>query len=271
MCTMYYLTNYPFKCKYKSIEGLCTSVLSEGESLTSRPIYVESHTAKQLSVSASDYPGIMASNPVAQEPPFHSVAQEPPFTITDAYIDKVICDNIEGQVLEEIKSSSEYQQSTDKFIYYDQHEYAFGKFKKKPKTFPDRLTPVVEKVQQHSSKGKDVNACLINVYEDGNAFVQPHADNELSLSPWGLILTISIGVDRAMKFSCGDSILTQTLKSGRLLIKTRVMQNSWKHSIDADPGLSGCIISLSFRHIDHIFANSTIVVGDCNTKKLNFG
>ena len=74
-----------------------------------------------------------------------------------------------------------------------------------------------------------------------------------------------------MKFSCGNSALTQTLKSGSLLVMTRDMQNSWKHSIEADPGLNGCRISLSFRHIDPIFANSTILVGDSNTKKLTFG
>ena len=61
------------------------------------------------------------------------------------------------------------------------------------------------------------------------------------------------------------------LKSGSLLAMPREMQNSWKHGIEADSTLEGCRISLSFRHIDPVFVKSTIVIGDSNTKRFQFG
>ena len=56
-----------------------------------------------------------------------------------------------------------------------------------------------------------------------------------------------------------------------LFVMTRDMQNGLKHEIEADPEIDGVRISLSFRHIDPVFSKSTLILGDSNTKKLQFG
>ena len=105
--------------------------------------------------------------------------------------------------------------------------------------------------------------------------MRPHADDEATLSPWADILTISVGAERTMAIThneqSSESTFSVILRDRALLVMTRDMQNSWRHGIEADPEIVSPRVSLSFRHIDPAFSKSTLILGDSNTKNLQFG
>ena len=252
-----------FTNKLESIELNCSAVLSEIKSMST-----ESYTPL-----VSPEPAILPV-PVSNQP-LHVQAQsevkKPPITIQDNFISDEEGNTIMNNVLQEAATSPNCQQSTSKFLYFGEHDYSFGKVSLKAKTIPEWLSPITEKAKDYGPKTKSINCCHINIYEDGNSFIRPHADDEPELSPLEDILTVSLGAERSMTFSSDGHIKNQNLKHGSLLVMTREMQNSWKHSIDADPQLKECRVSLSFRHIDPVFRKSTVVIGDSNTKNLRFG
>ena len=245
--------------KFASIDNLCNSVLSEVKLLATGP-YDRALDKVPLTPTTS----ISDCKP---KPTPLEINVEPPINIVDNFMTKEECDSLQQHIREE----NDFTQFTSKFLYYGEHDYSFGKYNLQAKSIPSWLYPTMEKVKKSSSNSERINSCVINVYEDGNSFLRAHADDESMISPWEDILTVSIGAERDMTFSHENTVKSCTLKSGSLLIMTREMQNSWKHSIETVPGLTGCRISLSFRHIDPVFAKSTIVIGDSNTKQLKFG
>ena len=145
-------------------------------------------------------------------------------------------------------------------MYYGEFDYAFGKYQMKAKSIPEWLSPILEDIKKKQPNSRNVNCCMINIYEDGHAIIRPHADDEPTLSPWDDICTVSVGADRVITFSSDGNKTSYKLESGSMLVMTREMQNSWQHSVEADPEVTDCRISLSFRHIDPVFAKSTVVI-----------
>ena len=75
-----------------------------------------------------------------------------------------------------------------------------------------------------------------------------------------------------MKFIDNMSINNKELQldDSSVLITSRFAQDFWLHCIDEDHSISDVRYSFTFRHIAPHFANSTIIIGDSNTKNLKF-
>lgn len=96
--------------------------------------------------------------------------------------------------------------------------------------------------------GFEYNFVLINYYENGNAKIGPHKDNEPSLDPSVDIATLSFGARRDMVFSKkGSKSVRQTLEAGSLLVMHD--QKEWSHAIPPQPRVKEPRISLTFRRI----------------------
>ena len=87
------------------------------------------------------------------------------------------------------------------------------------------------------------------------------------------IITVSIGAKRTMSFSDNSKTVTKELglDDCSALITSRFAQDFWTHGIYPDEAISDTRYSFTFRHIAPHFINSTVIVGDSNTKHLQFG
>ena len=99
-----------------------------------------------------------------------------------------------------------------------------------------------------------------------------HSDNELSIAPESSIFTISLGDKCSINFSeihSGENMVHQCLDKS-LYVMTRRSQDHFKHSIQSGE-IQNVRYSLTFRCVSWRHFNSTLIIGDSNTRKLVFG
>ncbi len=159
-------------------------------------------------------------------------------------------------------------------LYFGKHEYRYTGHKHAARELPEVLVKTLEELAPHlpSDCKPEFNSCLISRYKTGHNHIPFHRDNEPVIDPESTILTLSLGAQRTMSFMNNDEsqIDELVLEDSSLLISSRYAQDFWRHGILSD----SCTeerVSLTFRNISPHFINSTIVLGDSNTSKINFG
>ncbi len=125
-----------------------------------------------------------------------------------------------------------------------------------------------------------------------------HSDNEKMIDPESFIVTVSLGKSRTITFSNGKSEEHLDLKDGSVYVMSRFSQDYWRHGIspidtqtssasneedstdkETEDGATESTpaheedtrYSFTFRHTSPFFNNSTIIIGDSNTKYIKFG
>ena len=120
-----------------------------------------------------------------------------------------------------------------------------------------------------------LNSCLVTRYKNGEDHIPYHRDNEAFIDPESVIVTVSVGETRTISFrnNCNVEAKQLDLEDSSVLVCTRHSQDFWEHSIEKAEAESqtGVRYSFTFRHISPNFANSTVIIGDSNTKHLKFG
>lgn len=95
------------------------------------------------------------------------------------------------------------------------------------------------------------NACLLNLYHNGNEAMGWHADNEVEIKPNSSIASISLGATR--KFSFKNKITKETtsllLENGSLLEMKGTLQNHWLHCLPKSTKITTPRINLTFRQM----------------------
>lgn len=96
------------------------------------------------------------------------------------------------------------------------------------------------------------NACLVNIYENGNASISYHKDDEKEMDPNAPILALSLGATRKFYFrhvdrDRKDRLKKYEIKNGDLLIMYPDAQIYWEHSIPKEKDVDQARISLTFR------------------------
>ncbi|NQZ52534.1 MAG: alpha-ketoglutarate-dependent dioxygenase AlkB, partial [Moritella sp.] len=136
-------------------------------------------------------------------------------------------------------------------------------------------SPIVELMNNINSKfpEKRVNSCLISKYVSGKESCPPHEDNEDEIDPESNIYTLSIGADRQMVFHKKADSHTKSVEllARSLMVFSHMSQEVWKHSIPPQDDVESARYSFTFRMIAPYFINSTVICGDSNTEKLQFG
>lgn len=104
-------------------------------------------------------------------------------------------------------------------------------------------------VEQHS--GESYNACLLNLYSDGNVGLAWHSDAERELKPQGAIASLSLGAERRFLFRHKQSRETREvrLQHGSLLVMKGTTQEHWLHSLPPMAKVATPRINLTFRTI----------------------
>lgn len=159
-------------------------------------------------------------------------------------------------------------------LYFGEYGYKYNGGEHKSKTMPAEIQQLIELVRpQLSDPESIVNSCLVTRYKSGDDYIPSHRDNEPLFNPESEIITVSIGANRTMKFvdNSGKSTKELVLEDGSVLVSSRFAQDFWQHSIERSDEPCDVRFSFTFRHIAPHFLNSTVIIGDSNTKLLQFG
>jgi len=136
-------------------------------------------------------------------------------------------------------------------LFSDNHNaYTYSGLTMHPEIFPSYLASVKERCEEICEQS--FNACLANLYRDGQDSMGWHADDEKELGTNPVIASVSIGEPRMFHLKHRkDKNLTykKRLQHGSLLVMRGETQKFWKHQLPKTKKQIGPRINLTFRKI----------------------
>ena len=95
------------------------------------------------------------------------------------------------------------------------------------------------------------NACLLNLYHDGEEGMGWHSDNEKEIVPESSIASLSIGASRKFSFKhkLTNETLSIVLENGSLLEMKGAIQKHWLHALPKSKKITSPRINLTFRQM----------------------
>lgn len=148
---------------------------------------------------------------------------------------------------------------------------------------PDELRSIIDKLSSDLSLQHKPNSVLINHFPGSSkndpteSHLAKHSDDEASIVADSKIITISLGGSREIQFESKqdnhESPVHLEVKSNSMYVMSRSSQNWFKHCIpQPDPGTTvEERFSITFRCLNPKFKRSILLMGDSNTKDINFG
>lgn len=196
------------------------------------------------------------------------------------YQPNVISDDDRDEVLKFIKANEEHFQSLGKdsgsrdVMYFGEYTYRYTGHTHDAREMPETLTKILNAAKTAVPEGSksEFNSCLITRYKTGQNHIPQHRDDEPVIDPESSILTVSFGAQRSMSFENNDKSKSKELllEDKSVLVTSRFAQDFWNHGILPNDG-NDERVSLTFRNIAPYYINSTIILGDSNTSRINFG
>ena len=114
-------------------------------------------------------------------------------------------------------------------------------------------TPLLLEIKNLTSSytGSNYNACLLNLYHDGEEGMGWHSDDEKEIIPNSSIASLSFGAER--KFAIKHKATNQThsilLENGSLFEMLGSFQKHWLHSMPKSKKIIAPRINLTFRQM----------------------
>ena len=159
-------------------------------------------------------------------------------------------------------------------LYFGEYGYKYNGGRHVAKEIPTPIKELLNVVQPHlSNTNANINSCLVTRYKSEADFIPQHRDDEPLLDPCSEIVTVSTGASRVLTFASNSGSKSQNLvlSSNSVLVTSRRAQDYWTHGIEKANEACEERVSFTFRHIAPHFLNSTVIVGDSNTRLLSFG
>lgn len=150
----------------------------------------------------------------------------------------------------------EHKQPRKSFYIADQnYSYKYSGVDRKPSKW---VVPVTEMkksltslVQKIKPGHPELNAVLLNRYNDGNDYIGKHSDDEKELNPDAFIVSVSLGATRDFIFThkeTNEKVCIE-LESGSVILMGGDCQKNWKHEIPKRKKVQNPRINLTFRSI----------------------
>jgi len=125
--------------------------------------------------------------------------------------------------------------------------YTYAGVKKSGLQWTDGLLEIKQKVE--GTTGARYNACLLNLYHEGEEGMGWHQDNEKEMVAGSSIASLSFGAARkfAFKHATTNERLDIELANGSLLDMKGTIQQYWYHSLPKTKKVKQLRINLTFR------------------------
>jgi len=125
--------------------------------------------------------------------------------------------------------------------------YTYAGVKKLGLQWTDTLFEIKQKVE--AITGATYNACLLNLYHEGEEGMGWHRDNEKEIIPESSIASLSFGAVRkfAFKHTISNERLDIELENGSLLDMKGAIQGHWYHALPKTTRIKQLRINLTFR------------------------
>ena len=141
------------------------------------------------------------------------------------------------------------------------------------KEIPPYLQTLIEKIHsldQYCDTG--INQVVINKYVGEDAYLPEHSDDEPSIKPESSIFTLTLGTPRTIMFGdrCNGENKELTPDTGSMYVMSQQSQMYWSHRIEKESSDISTRYSITLRTVGKNFKNSTVIIGDSNTKHLKF-
>jgi alkylated DNA repair dioxygenase AlkB len=135
------------------------------------------------------------------------------------------------------------------FYANDSMQYTYSNKTKNAFPWTPLLLDIKKTVESYT--GESYNACLLNLYHDGNEGMGWHADNEKEIIADSSIASVSIGATRNFLFKHRESgeKLSILLENGSLLEMKAPIQRHWLHSLPKSTKVKEARINLTFRQM----------------------
>lgn len=130
-------------------------------------------------------------------------------------------------------------------------EYTYSNKTKKGLPWPPFLLTLKAFITDHTHQ--HYNACLLNLYHDGDEGMGWHSDDEKEIAPNSSIASLSMGAARKFSFKHKATKETQSLllENGSLLEMAGSLQQNWWHTLPKSKKVNGPRINLTFRQMIH--------------------
>jgi alkylated DNA repair dioxygenase AlkB len=127
--------------------------------------------------------------------------------------------------------------------------YTYAGVKKSGLQWTEPLLEIKQKVE--SITGASYNACLLNLYHEGEEGMGWHRDNEKEIVAESSIASLSLGAVRkfAFKHAKTNERLDIELANGSLLDMKGPIQQNWYHSLPKTMRIKQLRINLTFRRM----------------------
>jgi alkylated DNA repair dioxygenase AlkB len=125
--------------------------------------------------------------------------------------------------------------------------YTYAGVKKSGLQWTEALLGIKQKIE--AITGASYNACLLNLYHEGEEGMGWHRDNEKEIIAESSIASVSFGAVRkfAFKHALTNERLDIELANGSLLDMKGVIQQHWYHSLPKTTRIKQMRINLTFR------------------------
>ena len=245
------------------------------------PIHIPSEDEGQIDEESDQEPPAMTPNTLSAHyvPPQQSVPQCEPYNL---YAENVVPADVRTRVLEFVSDPTNCFTTVGgsrDVLYFGEYGYGYSGAKHSAKDTPLVIQELLDSIRPHLPESNAwLNSCLITRYKGGASHIPLHSDNEPSIDPTSVIVTASIGTERVISFhstSTSSEVKSLSLKDSSIYVMTRYSQDFWQHGINEednpDNGDENVRYSFTFRHVAPHFLNSTVIIGDSNTKYIKFG
>ncbi len=127
--------------------------------------------------------------------------------------------------------------------------YTYSGIKRTPHLWSPALLAIRERIEQCT--GIRFNACLLNLYHNGDEGMGWHSDDEPELGEMPEIVSVSFGANRRFDFKHKKTAekISVLLENGSLLWMRGACQTYWKHALPKTKKVKDLRVNLTFRNI----------------------
>lgn len=131
----------------------------------------------------------------------------------------------------------------------DNYNYTYSNTTKQALIWTKELLELKHIVEELT--GDQFNACLLNLYHNGNEGMAWHSDDEKSLGKNTTIASLSFGAERNFAFKHKETKqkVSLLLEHGSLLVMKGATQTNWLHRLPPTKKITRARINLTFRTI----------------------